>query len=106
MALFGKLFEKKHCDLCGGDIGLLSNRKLEDGHCCKECAAKLSPWLIFAAVCCIWMVFFPERYTRQGTAVKTCSLLLEISAFDSSGTTRHTSTVSVYHASKFISHTP
>lgn len=44
MALFGKLFEKKQCDLCGGDIGLMGNRKLEDGNCCKECAAKLSPW--------------------------------------------------------------
>lgn len=44
MALFGKLFEKKHCDLCGGGIGFLGNRKLEDGNCCKECAAKLSPW--------------------------------------------------------------
>ena len=44
MGLFGKLFEKKVCDICGGDIGLLGNRKLEDGNCCKECAAKLSPW--------------------------------------------------------------
>ena len=44
MGLFGKLFDKKACDLCGGEIGLLGNRKLEDGNCCKECAAKLSPW--------------------------------------------------------------
>lgn len=44
MAFFGKLFEKKVCDLCGGEIGLLGNRKLEDGNCCKECAGKLSPW--------------------------------------------------------------
>ena len=44
MALFGKLFEKKVCDLCGGEIGLLGNKKLEDGNCCKECAGKLSPW--------------------------------------------------------------
>lgn len=44
MGLFGKLFEKKECDFCGGEIGLLGNRKLEDGNMCKECAAKLSPW--------------------------------------------------------------
>jgi len=44
MGLFGKLFEKKICDICGSEIGLLGNRKLEDGNCCKNCAAKLSPW--------------------------------------------------------------
>ena len=44
MGFFGKLFEKKECDLCGGEIGLLGNRKLEDGNCCKDCAKKLSPW--------------------------------------------------------------
>ena len=44
MAFFGKLFEKKVCNLCGGEIGLLGNKKLEDGNCCKECAGKLSPW--------------------------------------------------------------
>ena len=44
MGLFGKLFEKKECDLCGGEIGLLGNRKLEDGNLCKSCAGKLSPW--------------------------------------------------------------
>lgn len=44
MGLFGKLFDKKTCDLCGEEIGLLGNRKLEDGNCCKACAKKLSPW--------------------------------------------------------------
>lgn len=44
MGLFGKLFEKKECAFCGGEIGLLGNRKLEDGNMCKECASKLSPW--------------------------------------------------------------
>lgn len=44
MALFGKIFDKKVCDICGGDIGLMGNRKLADGNCCKECASKLSPW--------------------------------------------------------------
>ena len=44
MALFGGLFNKKSCDICGGEIGLLGNRKLEDGNCCKNCASKLSPW--------------------------------------------------------------
>ena len=44
MGLFGKLFDKKECSVCGGEIGLLGNRKLEDGNLCKNCAAKLSPW--------------------------------------------------------------
>ena len=38
------LFKKKVCSICGGEIGLLGNRKLEDGNMCKHCAAKLSPW--------------------------------------------------------------
>lgn len=38
------LFDKKYCDICGNKIGLLGNRKLENGNLCKECAAKLSPW--------------------------------------------------------------
>ncbi len=44
MGFFGKLFEKKECAICGGEIGLLGNRKLEDGNMCKDCASKLSPW--------------------------------------------------------------
>ena len=44
MGLFGKLFEKKICDICGGEIGLLGNRKLEDGNMCKDCAKLLSPF--------------------------------------------------------------
>lgn len=44
MGLFGKMFEKKVCDVCGGEIGLLGNRKLEDGNLCKDCAKKLSPF--------------------------------------------------------------
>jgi len=38
------LFDKKNCDICGGKIGLLGNRKLDDGNCCKDCAKNLSPW--------------------------------------------------------------
>ena len=39
------LFSKKVCDICGGDIGLLGNRKLADGNLCKDCAKKLSPFM-------------------------------------------------------------
>ena len=39
------LFSKKVCDICGGEIGLLGNRKLEDGNLCKDCARKLSPFM-------------------------------------------------------------
>ena len=38
------LFEKKFCDVCGEKIGILGNRKLQDGNLCKDCAKKLSPW--------------------------------------------------------------
>ena len=38
------LFEKKYCDVCGEKIGLLGNRKLEDGNICSKCAGKLSPF--------------------------------------------------------------
>ena len=44
MSLFGKMFEKKICSVCGDEIKLLGNRKLEDGNLCKNCAGKLSPW--------------------------------------------------------------
>ena len=30
MGFLGKLFEKKVCDICGGEIGMLGNRKLDD----------------------------------------------------------------------------
>jgi len=43
MGLFDA-FKKKQCDICGGDIGLLGNKKLEDGNMCKDCAKKLSPF--------------------------------------------------------------
>lgn len=38
------LFDKKYCDICADKIGLLGNRRLEDGNLCKNCAKKLSPW--------------------------------------------------------------
>ena len=44
MNFFKKLLDKKTCDICGGEISLLGNRKLEDGNCCKACANKLSVW--------------------------------------------------------------
>ena len=38
------LFDKKYCDICGDKIGLLGNKKLENGNMCKDCAKKLSPF--------------------------------------------------------------
>jgi len=38
------LFKKKTCDICGGKIGMLGNRKLDDGNCCGDCAKQLSPF--------------------------------------------------------------
>lgn len=37
-------FDKKYCDVCSEKIGLLGNRKLEDGNLCKNCAKLLSPF--------------------------------------------------------------
>jgi formylmethanofuran dehydrogenase subunit E len=51
MGILGKMFEKKNCDVCGEEIKLLGNRKLEDGNLCKNCANKLfhvSPLLVSA----------------------------------------------------------
>ena len=39
------LFDAKYCDICHEKIGLLGNRKVEDGNVCKDCAAKLSPFM-------------------------------------------------------------
>jgi hypothetical protein len=38
------LFDKKFCDVCGAKIGLLGNKKLDDGNLCGDCAKKLSPF--------------------------------------------------------------
>ena len=38
------LFDKKFCEFCGEKIGLFGYTTLKDGHICKKCAAKLSPW--------------------------------------------------------------
>ena len=43
MGLFD-VFKKKECCICGNEVGLLGNRKLEDGNMCSKCTKKLSPW--------------------------------------------------------------
>ena len=40
----GSAFEKKSCSICGNEIRLLGNKKLEDGNMCKDCEGKLSPF--------------------------------------------------------------
>ena len=37
------LFDKKYCDICGEKIGLLGNRKLEDGNLCKNWSPNIKP---------------------------------------------------------------
>ena len=44
MGLFGKLFSKETCAICGQEVGALKKRKLVDGMICKDCDDKLSPW--------------------------------------------------------------
>ena len=42
------LFDKKYCSICGEKIGFLGGmlgiRDLKDGHLCKDCGSKLSPF--------------------------------------------------------------
>ncbi len=38
------LFSKKNCDICGGDMGRITDNKMADGGICHDCAKKLSPW--------------------------------------------------------------
>ena len=45
MGILDKIFDKKICAVCGGEIGLIGNRKLADGNLCKDCAKKLSPFM-------------------------------------------------------------
>lgn len=38
------LFSKNNCAICNEKVGLLGGLKLKDGHLCKECKKKLSPF--------------------------------------------------------------
>lgn len=38
------LFGKKNCAICDQKVGLLGGLKLKDGHLCKDCKKKLSPF--------------------------------------------------------------
>jgi len=44
MALFGKLFEKKNCAICGKELGLFGKTKISEAYLCKDCSGKLSPY--------------------------------------------------------------
>lgn len=44
MGLFDKMFEKKYCAVCGKELGVFGKTKIADGHICKECDGKLSPY--------------------------------------------------------------
>jgi len=43
MGLFGNLFQRKDCCICGGKTGLL-DKSIADGKLCKDCTKKLSVW--------------------------------------------------------------
>lgn len=68
MGLFGNLFEKKICSVCGGEIGLLGNRKLEDGNLCKNCARKLSPWFSERRSSTVEQIKAQLRYREENQA--------------------------------------
>ena len=44
MALFGKLFEKKNCAICGKELGVFGKTKISEAYLCKDCSGKLSPY--------------------------------------------------------------
>ena len=44
MALFGKLFEKKNCAICGKELGVFGKTKIHEAYLCKDCSGKLSPY--------------------------------------------------------------
>ncbi len=73
MGILGKLFEKKICSVCGNEIRLLSNRKLEDGNLCKDCAGKLSPRLSDRRSMTVAQINEHLRY-REENAVKLAGL--------------------------------
>lgn len=45
MGVFGNIFERKLCDICGKECNIFGGTKLKDGRLCKECVNKLSPRL-------------------------------------------------------------
>ena len=44
MGLFGRLFSKEACIVCGEEVGSLKRKRLADGIICKDCAKGLSPY--------------------------------------------------------------
>ena len=71
------LFDKKYCDICGEKIGLLGNRKLEDGNMCKNCAAKLSSMIEGDdAVTACKINFLTERVTVESELSEDAVLAL------------------------------
>ncbi len=89
------LFDKKKCDVCSKKIGMLGNKKLQDGNLCKECAKKLSP-------------FFSERKRSTVNDIKAQLAYREenksaVEAFSASRTLgRSTKVIIDEHAQKFI----
>ncbi len=68
MGLFSKLFDKKQCAICGGDIGLLGNRKLSDGNMCKNCASLLSPFMTDRKECTVAEIEQHLQYRMENKA--------------------------------------
>ncbi len=62
------LFDKKYCDICGEKIGLLGNRRLEDGNLCKDCAKKLSRWFSERRASTVEQIRSQLEYREQNRA--------------------------------------
>ena len=72
------LFDKKICDICGEKIGLLGNRKLDDGNLCKDCAKKLSPWFEERRLFCDMDIMRVALLERSSSNLDKLSVLLKI----------------------------
>ena len=106
MGFLKKLFEKKDCEICGGEIGLLGNRKLVDGDMCKACAAKLSPWFEDRRESTVAQIkeqldFAKQSYresslTIQSLEVETASLRDKLAASDHNSTATGKTLVTTY----------
>jgi len=72
------LFSKKSCSICEGDIGLLSNTKLQDGNLCKNCAKKLSRFFHGAKQCTVAQITEQLAYRTRNE--------IEVSKFHTSRT--------------------
>ena len=72
MGLFGKLFEKKECAICGGEIGLLGNRKLGAWVTSMSAeASDMSGWMLMGVPGYAYLAGLNAGWIAVGIAIGT-----------------------------------